>query len=86
MINFRSIEDMNQAIIKGLYKVPRDIDLIAGIPRSGLLAANILALHMNLPLTDFDGLLEKRLFKSGTRQCNFDKDPTSIFNGKINSA
>jgi uncharacterized HAD superfamily protein len=74
---------MNQAIIKNLHIVPRNIDLIVGIPRSGLLAANILALHLNLPLTDFDGLLEGRLIKSGTRQRSFNKDPVSILNGKI---
>jgi orotate phosphoribosyltransferase len=67
MINYRSIQDLNATIRKSLSIVPRDIGLIAGIPRSGLLAANLLALHLNLPLTDIDGLLEGRLIKSGER-------------------
>ena len=74
---------MNQTIIRGLHKVPRDIDLVVGIPRSGLLAANILALHLNLPLTDLDGLLEGRLIKSGNRLSSDIKDRVAILNGKI---
>lgn len=67
MINYRSIKDLNAAIIKGIPNLPGDIGLIAGIPRSGLLAANILALHLNLQLTDIQGLMEKRVIESGER-------------------
>lgn len=66
-MNFRSLADLNKAIVQGLPKIPRDVDLIVGIPRSGLLAANILALHLNLPLTDVEGLIEGRLIHSGRR-------------------
>jgi uncharacterized HAD superfamily protein len=47
--------------------VPKNISLIVGVPRSGLLAANILALHLNLPLTDIQGLIENRIIESGER-------------------
>ena len=67
MLEYRSIADLNRTIVKNLPKIPRDIDLVVGIPRSGLLAANILALHLNLPLTDVDGLLEGRLLCGGKR-------------------
>ena len=69
MINYRSIQDLNATIIKGIPNLPGDIGLIVGIPRSGLLAANILALHLNLPLTDIQGLMENRVIESGER-CN----------------
>lgn len=67
MFNFRSINDLNRSVIDNLHKLPQDIELIAGIPRSGLLAANIIALHLNLPLTDLDGLIERRMIDYGNR-------------------
>ena len=66
-MNFRSIANLNQVIVGSLPRVPRDIDLVVGIPRSGLLAANMLALHLNLPLTDMRGLIQRRLLQSGRR-------------------
>ena len=66
-MNFRSIANLNQVIVAALPRVPRDFDLVVGIPRSGLLAANMLALHLNLPLTDMRGLIQKRLLQSGRR-------------------
>lgn len=64
-MNFRSCEDMCQTLTRNLYKVPRDVDLIVGIPRSGLLAANILALYLNLPFTDLEGFLAGRILSIG---------------------
>ena len=84
MINYRNLNDLNLTITKSLYKIPRDISLVVGVPRSGLLPANLLALHLNLPLTDFEGLLEGRLIKSGYRGRNTDKKSLkAILDGKI---
>jgi len=66
-MNFRSIANLNETITRNLHRIPRDVDLVVGIPRSGLLAANIIALHLNLPLTDVDGFLSGRVFASGAR-------------------
>lgn len=66
-MNFRSIANLNQVVVAALPRVPRDFDLVVGIPRSGLLAANMLALHLNLPLTDMRGLIQQRLLQSGRR-------------------
>ncbi len=65
MLNYRSFNDLNACIRRNLAAIPRDTDLIVGIPRSGLLAANLLALHLNVALTDLDGLLADKLFPSG---------------------
>jgi orotate phosphoribosyltransferase len=67
MINYRSIKDLNDTIKGSLSRVPKDIGIIVGIPRSGLLAANLLSLHLNLPLTDFEGLIENRILQTGKR-------------------
>jgi orotate phosphoribosyltransferase len=66
-MHYRSISDLNDDIVNWITKLPRDLDLIVGIPRSGLLVANLLAVHLNLPLTDLDGLLEKRVLAGGGR-------------------
>lgn len=60
-MNYRSIVDLNSDIKKWISELPNDLDLIVGIPRSGLLVANLLALHLNLPLTDVEGLIENRI-------------------------
>ena len=75
-MNYRSVASLNNQIVGWLGRLPGDLDLIVGIPRSGLLAANILALHLNLPLTDVDGLLEGRIIQSGARSKS--NDPTSM--------
>ena len=64
---YRDINNMNQHLVRLAPRLPRDLDLIVGIPRSGLLAANILALHLNLPVTDVAGLAERRLISAGAR-------------------
>ena len=65
-MNYRSLADLNDAIITNLHRLPRDIDLVVGVPRSGLLAANLLSLVSNIPLTDLDSFLEGRVYSSGT--------------------
>lgn len=65
-MQYRSISDLNEAIVLNLGRIPRDIDLVVGVPRSGLLAANLLSLAMNIPLTDLDSFLDGREYSSGT--------------------
>lgn len=65
-MNFRSIDDMVHAIRRNLYRIPRDIDVVVGIPRSGLLPASMIALHRNIILTDVEGLLAGRFYMPGS--------------------
>jgi uncharacterized HAD superfamily protein len=66
-MQFRSVSDLNALLASSAHSLPRDLDLIVGIPRSGLLAATLLALHRNLPLTDLSGFLQGRLLGGGGR-------------------
>ena len=66
-MHYRSIADLNACIVRNVHRLPDDLDLVVGIPRSGLLAASIVALQLNLPLSDFDGFLEGRLLGKGKR-------------------
>lgn len=53
-MKYITLREMNDAIRKNLWKIPRDIDFILGIPRSGVLAGSIIAEHLNCPMTDVD--------------------------------
>lgn len=64
---YRSISDLNRCILEKLYLLPRNIDLIVGIPRSGMLPANLMALYLNKPFTDIDSFLEGKIYGSGQR-------------------
>jgi orotate phosphoribosyltransferase len=66
-VRYKSINQLNQDVVNWQRSLPSEIDLIVGIPRSGLLVANLLALHMHLPLTDVDGLEAGRLLGAGAR-------------------
>lgn len=66
-MNYRSVADMNGDVRSLAEEIPEDIDLVVGIPRSGMLAANMMCLHLNVPLTDVDGLCEGRLMQTGRR-------------------
>ena len=67
MINYRNVASLNRDVWAWLQKLPKDIELIVGIPRSGLLVANLLSLYMDIPLTDVEGLLEGRMIQTGPR-------------------
>ena len=69
-MHIRTNEDMNRAVLFGMRHVPTDVDLIVGIPRSGLLAAMLFSLYLNKPVTDFEGLLEGRVLSTGKRPVN----------------
>ena len=69
---YRNISDLNQIILKRLYVLPRDFDLIVGIPRSGMLPANLLALYLNKPYTDINSFLNGHIYKAGARSQFFD--------------
>lgn len=64
-MEYRSVADLTNDLLMNAYKLPSDLDMIVGIPRSGLLAANILALQLNLPLLDLDAFLEGRIPRVG---------------------
>jgi uncharacterized HAD superfamily protein/hypoxanthine phosphoribosyltransferase len=67
-MNFRNVNDLNNTILKQLHLIPRDFDLVVGIPRSGMLPANLLALYLNLPYTDIHSFVNGFIYKSGARK------------------
>lgn len=63
VLNFRTITDLNLAIVNNLDKIRSlKIDLIVGIPRSGMLPASLIATHLQLPFTDVDSYNSNRWY------------------------
>ena len=76
-MNFKTFEDLSKTVSNNLYKIPSDVDLVVGIPKSGIMVASMIALHLNLPLTDLDSLESGKIFSSGSTKQRKDwiKDP-----------
>lgn len=73
---FRNISNLNGIILKRLSILPKDIDLIVGIPRSGMLPANLIALYLHRPYTDIDSFCDGRIYSSGERGSFINKQNT----------
>ncbi|MEG0007289.1 MAG: phosphoribosyltransferase family protein [Aeromonas sp.] len=65
MYSYRSISDLSSIISEKINIIPSDIDLVVGVPRSGMLPASIIALYLNTPLTDIYSYVENRPLISG---------------------
>lgn len=57
-MRYVTIAELSNMIRHNLWKIPHDIDLVVGIPRSGMLPATMIALFLNTRLTDIDSFVE----------------------------
>jgi hypoxanthine phosphoribosyltransferase/uncharacterized HAD superfamily protein len=63
----KNINDLNNEVVKNLDKIKKlNIDIIVGIPRSGMIPASLLSTYLQLPMTDpLNLLVGKFYYKSG---------------------
>ena len=66
-MSYTSFADMANDIRRNAWKVPADVDIIVGVPRSGLLAALMLGEVLNKPVIDLDGFVTGREPQAGSR-------------------
>lgn len=66
-VEFRGYDDLELALQRLALKLSPQTSLIVGVPRSGLMAAAMLALQLNLPFTDLEGYLDGRVLATGRR-------------------
>ena len=57
-MKYITIAEMDKTIRDNMWKIPRDIDFILGIPRSGMLAGCLIAEYLNCPITDVDAFCD----------------------------
>lgn len=65
-MQYRSLSDMSQVITRNLHLIPSDVDLVVGIPRSGILPAITISLMRNLRYADLDRFLDGHLSGAGS--------------------
>lgn len=73
-MHYRSTGQLNADIARWSDSLPKDIDLVVGIPRSGMLAATMLSLHLHTPLADLEGLLAGRVLSAGQRMSGLPRE------------
>jgi len=56
-MKYITISDLSETIRKNLWKIPRDIDFIIGVPRSGMIGASMIASFLNVPLIDVNSFI-----------------------------
>lgn len=82
-LNYRSITQMNMLIRENLYIIPEEVDVIVGIPRSGMLPATLIALLLNKPLFSMNDLIsdsdkdEEYSFSTRVKLAKYD-NPTAL--------
>jgi uncharacterized HAD superfamily protein len=64
-MHFKSFGDLARDIAKNMARIPLEVDLIVGIPRSGLMAASMLALMLNKKFCDVAAFLDNRSLRHG---------------------
>ena len=74
MYNYRSYHDLSLSVWKAIPTLAEDIDLVVGVPRSGMVPAMMLALYMNTPATSLDMLLLGKVFSCGMYRMNEDSN------------
>ena len=66
-MQYRTLADLSDLIRNNIHRIPHDVDLLVGIPRSGMLPANMIALFLNKRLTDIDTFIQGRTYNAGER-------------------
>lgn len=66
MFGYVSIADLSVAVRANLHRIPADVDLVVGIPRSGMIPAYMIGLLTNRAVIDIDGFIANRAPTNGT--------------------
>ena len=56
-MKYITLAEMSRTIRDNIWKIPRDIDFIITIPRSGTIAGSIISEFLNVPLIDIDSFV-----------------------------
>lgn len=65
-LTMRTIADLNATVKRNLHRVSDGYDFVVGLPRSGLMPAALVALHLNLPLVSLADLVAGQLGQRDT--------------------
>lgn len=75
-LNFRTVQELTYLIRNNLQKLPENIDLIVGVPRSGMIPAYLIGLFLNKNICSLNEFVNNILPEKGAR-------PIANYNGEI---
>ena len=70
-MKFVTLAELAGTIRKNVHKIPHDVDFVIGVPRSGVIAAGIIAEFLNAPLIDVDSFAKFGALPTGGRRSRF---------------
>ena len=70
-MKFVTLADLAATIRRNVHKIPHDVDFVIGVPRSGMIAASIIAEFLNVPLIDVDSFALYGALPTGGRRSRF---------------
>lgn len=65
LLNYKSFADLSNDVLHALHKIPPEIDLVVGVPRSGLMVASVLALNLNVRFCELGAFLRNDPLQTG---------------------
>ena len=77
-LNYKTYQQLCIDIKNNLYKLPKDIDLIVGIPRSGMIPATMLSMMLSKQLCTLGEFLSSDYKNLTTRRITFGADVKNV--------
>lgn len=74
-MQYRTYTNLSNLIRDNIAIIPHDIDLILGIPRSGMIPAYMIALFLNKRVSDLDSFLKGHIVEAGERAQYIEQTP-----------
>ena len=74
-MQYRTFTNLSNLIRDNIAIIPHDIDLILGIPRSGMIPAYMIALFLNKRVSDLDSFLKGHIVEAGERAQYIEQTP-----------
>ena len=76
-MRYKTYADMSDCVRRNIWKIPSDVDLIVGVPRSGMIPALMIAELLNKRCADIDSFVEGKVLSCGGRGNLIRKTPVS---------
>lgn len=64
-MQYRTTADLSALVRANIHKVPHDIDIVVGVPRSGILPAMMIALYLNKRVVNLETFVTGRIVGAG---------------------
>lgn len=76
-MKFVTLADLAATIRRNVHRIPHDVDFVIGVPRSGVIAAGIIAEFLNAPLIDVESFAKFGALPTGGRRSRFHRRPVT---------